>query len=105
MDKYIGFGIDMVKTAICVIQQGKKEKFYTINSDIDSMITFMQKQLQSDTKVHLTFEIIGQAGHLYDALLDHVDTIKVSNSFRMTWIYRRAKGCTWQETQISSFSN
>lgn len=29
MDKYIGFDIDTVKTAVCVIQKGKKEKFYT----------------------------------------------------------------------------
>ena len=34
MDKYIGFDIDMVKTAVCVIQHGKKEKYYTIPSDI-----------------------------------------------------------------------
>ena len=91
MDKYIGFDIDTVKTAVCVIQQGKKEKFYTIGSDIVSMITFLQKQQHSNTQLHLTFEISGQAGYLYDTLMDHVDTITVSNPSKMTWIYRTAK--------------
>ncbi len=91
MDKYIGFDIDTVKTAVCVIQNGKKDKFYTIGSDIDSMITFLQRQQHSDVKLHLTFEISGQAGYLYDTLADHVDTITVSNPSKMTWIYRTAK--------------
>ena len=91
MDKYIGFDIDTVKTAVCVIQQSRKDKFYTIGSDIDSMITFLQKQQHPETKLHLTFEISGQAGYLYDTLLDHVDTITVSNPSKMTWIYRTAK--------------
>ena len=77
MDKYIGFDIDTVKTAVCVIQKGKKEKFYTISSGIDSMIRFLQKQQHVETKLHLTFEISGQAGYLYDTL-------------RITWIRLRS---------------
>jgi transposase len=80
-----------VKTAVCVIQKGKKEKFYTIGSDIESMITFLKKQQRSDAQLHLTFEISGQAGYLYDTLMDYVDTITVSNPSKMTWIYRTAK--------------
>jgi len=91
MDRYIGFDIDVVKTVICVIQNGKKEKYYTISSDVDSMIAFLQKQQRPRTKLHLTFEISGQAGHLYDSLMDYVDTITVSNPSKMTWIYRTAK--------------
>ncbi len=91
MDKYIGFDIDSVKTAVCVIQKGKEEKFYTISSEIDSMIEFLKKQQRQDSQLHLTFEISGQAGYLYDTLIDYVDTITVSNPSKMTWIYRTAK--------------
>jgi transposase len=91
MDKYIGFDIDTVKTAVCVIQKGNNEKFYTIGSDIDSMIKFLKKQKKQNIHLHLTFEISGQAGYLYDTLVDYVDTITVSNPSKMTWIYRTAK--------------
>ena len=37
MDKYTGFDIDAVKTAVCVIQKGQEEQLHTINSDIDSL--------------------------------------------------------------------
>ena len=44
MYKYIGFDIDTSKTAVCVIQNGKKEKLYTINSEFDAIIDFLKKQ-------------------------------------------------------------
>ena len=91
MDKYIGFDIDTIKTVVCVIEKGKKDKFYTIGSDVDSMVMFLQKQQQPGKKLHLTFEISGQAGYWYDTLIEHVDTITVSNPSKMTWIYRTAK--------------
>ncbi len=43
MDKYIGFDIDTAKTAVCVIQNGKKEKFYTLGSDVEGMIKYALK--------------------------------------------------------------
>ena len=91
MDKYIGFDIDTVKTAVCVIQNGKKEKFYTLSSEIEAMIQFLKKQQHPDTHLHLTFEISGQAGYLYDTLINYVDSITISNPSKMTWIYRTAK--------------
>ena len=41
--------------------------------------------------VDLTFEVSGQAGWLYDELVDLVDSLTVSNPSKMTWIYRTAK--------------
>ena len=48
------------------------------------MITFLQKQQHSDTKRHLTFKISGQAGYLYDTLLDHVDLVCPSGGVPLT---------------------
>jgi len=42
-------------------------------------------------QLHLTFEVSGQAGFIYDSLMDCVDSITVSNPSKMTWIYRTAK--------------
>jgi transposase len=41
--------------------------------------------------VNVTFEISGQAGFLYDSLIDCTDSITVANPDKMTWIYRTAK--------------
>ena len=91
MDKYIGFDIDCNKTVACVVQNGKKDFYATIGSDIESMKKFLQQQKQDIGKVHLTFEISGQAGFIYDSLIDSVDTITVANPSKMTWIYRTSK--------------
>jgi len=91
MDKYIGFDIDCKKTVACVVQDGKKDLYATIGSDIGSMKKFLQQQKHDSGKVHLTFEIGGQAGFIYDSLIESVDTITVSNPSKMTWIYRTAK--------------
>ena len=37
MDKYIGFDIDRKKTAVCVVQNGKKDMCPAIGPDIGSM--------------------------------------------------------------------
>ena len=91
MDKYIGFDIDSNKTVACVVQNGKKDLYATIGSDIGSMRKFLQQQKHDLGKVHLTFEISGQAGFIYDSLIDSVDTVTVSNPSKMTWIYRTGK--------------
>jgi transposase len=91
MDKYIGFDIDSKKTVACVVQNGKKDKFTTIKTDIELMKKFLQKQKKAGQKIHLTFEISGEAGYRYDALADLVDDITVSNPAKMTWIYRTSK--------------
>ena len=79
MDKYIGFDIDSKKTVACVVQKGQKDKFTTLKTDIELMKKFLQNQRGSGEKLHLTFEISGEAGHRYDALADFVEDITVSN--------------------------
>lgn len=91
MDKYIGFDIDSKKTVACVVENGKKEQYTTIGPDIESMKKYLRQQRTEDCRIHLTFEISGQAGFIYDSLFDWVDTITVSNPSKMTWIYRSSK--------------
>jgi transposase len=91
MDKYIGFDIDCKKTVCCVVQAGKKDFYSTISSDIGSMRKFLSQQSSDNSKTHLAFEISGQAGFIYDSLIDYASTIKVANPSKMTWIYRTSK--------------
>jgi transposase len=91
MDKYIGFDIDSNKTVACVVENGKNDFYQTIRSDIGSMRQFLIRQKQPGYKIHLAFEISGQAGFIYDSLIDCLDSINVANPTKMTWIYRTAK--------------
>lgn len=91
MDKYIGFDIDSKKTIACVVQKGKKDRFTTLKTDINRMKDFLNGQRRDGEKLHLTFEISGEAGYRHDALINLVDSITVSNPTKMTWIYRTAK--------------
>ena len=91
MDKYIGFDIDSKKTVACVVQKGQKDRFTTLKTDINLMKKFLQKQHKPGEKLHLTFEISGEAGYRHDALADFVEDITVSNPTKMTWIYRTSK--------------
>lgn len=91
MDKYIGFDIDSNKTVACVVEKGKKERYATIRTDVSAMRRYLRQQRSGRHKLHLTFEISGQAGFIYDSLIDCVDSITVSNPSKMTWIYRTAK--------------
>ena len=91
MDKYIGFDIDDKKTVACVVQKGKKDRYDMMRTDVAVMKRWLAKQRKPRTKLHLTFEVSGQAGWLYDELLESVDTLTVSNPSKMTWIYRTAK--------------
>ena len=91
MDKYIGFDIDCKKTVACVVQNGKKDVYATFGPDISSMKKFLQNQKHSAGRVHLVFEVSGQAGFIYDSLVDSVDSLTVANPYKMTWIYRTAK--------------
>lgn len=89
--KYIGFDIDSKKTAACVVQQGQKDRYTTLKTDLQEMQQYLQQQRQDGCTVHLTFEISGEAGYRYDALRPYVDTLTVSNPHKMTWIYRTSK--------------
>jgi hypothetical protein len=91
MEKFVGFDIDSHKTIACVVQKGRKDRLATFPSKVEAMRKFLQQEKKEDQRVHLTFEISGEAGFLYDELLPHVDSITVSNPAKMTWIYRTAK--------------
>jgi len=85
MDKYIGFDIDSKKTIASVVQRGKKDRFTTLKTDINRMKDFLNGQRRDGEKLHLTFEISGEAGYRHDALINLVDSITVSNPTKMTW--------------------
>jgi hypothetical protein len=89
--KYIGFDIDSKKTAACIVQQGRKDRYTTLKTDLQEMQQYLQQQRQDGHTVHLTFEISGEAGCRYDALRPYVDTLTVSKPHKMTWIYRTSK--------------
>ena len=91
MDKYIGFDIDDKKTVACVVQKDKKDVYETMQMDVEVMRDWLKKQRKGKDKLHLTFEVSGQAGWLYDELIDSVDTLTVSNPSKMTWIFRTSK--------------
>jgi len=91
MNKYIGFDIDSNKTIACVVQKGKKDRYNTLKTDIEQMRKFLREQRRPGEKLHLTFEISGEAGYRHDQLIDFVDDITVSNPTKMTWIYRTAR--------------
>lgn len=91
MDKYIGLDMDSKKTVACVIQQKKKDQYFTLGPDIKSLRQFLCKQKRSGIRVHAAFEISGQAGYLYDNLIDCVDRLAVVNPTKATWIYRTSK--------------
>jgi len=91
MDKYIGFDIDCKKTVCCVVENGKNDIYQTIGSDVVAMREFLMSQKQAGYKVHLVFEVSGQAGFIYDSLVDSADTLTVANPSKMTWIYRTSK--------------
>jgi len=91
MDKYIGFDVDSKKTIACVVQKGKKDMYATLKTDIEQMKEFLIRQRRPGERLHLTFEISGEAGYRHDELIDVVDDITVSNPAKMTWIYRTAK--------------
>lgn len=90
-DKYIGFDIDSNKTVACVVEEGCKDQYTTLTTDVQQMQQYLAQQRQDGSPVHLTFEISGEAGCRYDALRPYVDTLTVSNPNKLTWIYRTRK--------------
>jgi len=92
MRKYIGFDIDDKKTVACVYTpETEGFRFSTFRTDLEVMQRFLEKNREKGNEVHLTFEVCGRAGYLYEGLVDLVDTLTVSNPTKMTWIYRTKK--------------
>jgi transposase len=91
MQKYIGMDIDNKKIICCVVQMGKKDRYQTIRPTIAAMKGLLRQERMDGSKIHLVFEISGQAGFIYDSLIEELDSITVANPSKMTWIYRTAK--------------
>ena len=73
MDKYIGFYIDSKKIEAFILQKGTTDRYTTFQTDIRLMKDFLQRQRRPGGKLNLTFQVSGQAGYLYDSLLNSVD--------------------------------
>jgi len=91
MDKYIGFDISSKDVSVCVIQKNKQERYATIGPDVGSMRNFLVNEKKDGSRLNVVYEISGQAGFIYDLLIDCVDSITVANPDKMTWIYRTTK--------------
>lgn len=91
MDKYIGLDMDCKKTVGYAIVPGQSESSATFGPDVESIRRYFCQERKGGYRLHAAFEISGQAGFLYDQLLDDVDSLHVANPTKMTWIYRTTK--------------
>lgn len=91
MDKYIGLDVSDKQTVACVVSPAGKDVYATVPTELGELRAFLAGQRGRGDRVHATFEVSGQAGWLYDGLVDVVDRLVVSNPSQMTWIYRTAK--------------
>ena len=91
MDKFIGFDIDHKNTVACVTQAGRKDRYTKLKTEVAELRQWLQAERQPGDRLHLTFEVSGLSGFLYDNLVDVVDRLEISNPTKLTWIYRTAK--------------
>lgn len=91
MDKYIGLDMDCKKTVGYAIVPGQSETSATFGPDVGSIRRYLRQEGKGGYRVHAVFEISGQAGFLYDLLVEDVESLHVANPSKMTWIYRTAK--------------
>ena len=90
MTKYIGLDMDSKKT-VSMVYENDTEKYATLPPDIGSLQDFLIKHKSKNNKVLVAFEVSGQAGWIYDQIVDLVDEVKVVNPTKATWIYRTNK--------------
>jgi len=91
MDKYIGMDVDDKKIVACGMRQDGSEAYETLGPTVEAMRAYVRRQQEEGVRVHLAFEISGQAGYLHDALVDEVASVQVANPTQATWIYRTPK--------------
>jgi len=91
MDKFIGFDIDHKNTVACITQAGQDDRYTKLKTEVGVLRQWLQAQRQPGERLHLTFEVSGLSGFLYDHLVDVVDRLEVSNPTKLSWIYRTAK--------------
>jgi transposase len=92
MDKYIGLDVDHKNTVACIIENGRPERYATMATDVEVIRHWLlNERARGEGKIHLTFEVSGIAGNLYDNLVSCVDSLVVNNPSKNTWVYRTAK--------------
>jgi len=91
MDKFIGFDIDHKHTVACITEAGRRDRYSKLKTEVGALREWLQAQRQPGDRLHLTFEVSGLSGLLYDGLVDVVDRLEISNPTKLTWIYRTAK--------------
>ena len=91
MDKFIGFDMDHKHTVACITQKDQPDRFCKLNTKVDDLREWLRDQRGPGERIHLTFEVSGLAGHLYDGLVEEVDHLEVSNPSQLTWIFRTTK--------------
>jgi hypothetical protein len=52
MDKYIGFDMACKKTVACVVQQGKKDAYRTLKTDVQQMQAYLQELGKDGSRLH-----------------------------------------------------
>ena len=50
-DKYIGFDMACKKTIACVVQQGEKDAYCTLNTDVQQMQKYLQNLREDGSKL------------------------------------------------------
>jgi len=91
MDKYIGMDVSDKETVACVLCPDGSEAYASLATDVTAFRRWLAGQKKGGHRLHATFEVSGQAGFLYDGLLDSVKTLTVSNPSQMAWIFRTPK--------------
>ena len=92
MDKYIGFDISNKSTVCCVYtQKDNKSRFKTIKTELSEMKEFLRAEKKGGYSIHLTYEVGGHAGLMYDTLKKYVTTQTVGNPSAMKWIFKTSK--------------
>jgi hypothetical protein len=87
MDQYIGFDVSDKKVSVCVVQAGHQDRFAELKLDMDTLKRWLAQQRRGGDRLHLTFEVSGQSGWMYDGLVDKVERLVVGNPYEMTWMY------------------
>ena len=76
-----------------VISRGnERQQIVRDDTDRGKRLDWLRRTVETyGWRVHAVFEISGQAGFLYDELIEDVASLHVANPSKMTWIYRTAK--------------
>ncbi len=83
MGKFVGFDIDHKHTLACLTQAGQPDRYTKLRTEVGALREWLVAQQQPGDQLHLTFEVSGLSGGLYDRLVDVVDRLEVSNPTKL----------------------